>query len=106
MSYPPGTPDPSSGQPEPDEDRNSGQDAGQDPEASAASPPYGGTPYSQDPYGQPPYGQPGYGPEGDDQAGYRGSPPPAPGQQAYSPAGYGDPYGQPLYSEYGYPGPS
>src|SRR3954453_23886235 len=101
MSYPPGTPDPSSGQPEPDEDRNSGQDEGQDPEASAASPPYGATPHSQDPYGQAPYGQPPYGQPGYGQQAY---PPPGYGQQGYPPAPYGDPYGQAPYGQYGYPG--
>jgi hypothetical protein len=106
MSYPPGTPDPSSGQPEPNEDRNSGQDEGQDPEASAASPPYGATPHSQDPYGQPPYGQPPYGqpPYGQPGYGQQAYPPPGYGQQGYPPAPYGDPYGQAPYGPYGYPG--
>jgi hypothetical protein len=97
MSYPPGTPDPGSSQPEPDEDRNGGQDQGQEPGASAPPPPYGATPYPHDPYGQPPYTQPGYG-----QQAY---PPPGYGQQGYPPASYGDPYGQPPYGQYGYPGP-
>jgi len=100
MSYPPGTPDPSSGQPEPDEDRNSGQDEGRESGSSAAPPSYGSTSYPQSAYGRPPddqYGQQGYGQQGYGQPSY--------GQQGYPPAGYGDPYGQPPYGEFGYAGP-
>ena len=102
MSYPPGTPDPSSGQPEPEEDRNGGPDEDREGGSSAAPPTYGSTAYPQDPYGQPPHDQQGYGRQG--YPGYPGYPPPPYAQQGYPPAGYGDPYGQPPYGQYGYPG--
>jgi hypothetical protein len=118
MSYPPGTPDPSSGQPAPDDDRDGGEDQVRAPGAGAAPPPYE-TPYPQDPYGQPGqgpqgygepgYGQPGQGPQGYGepgygQPGYPGYPPPPYGHPGYPSTGYGDPYGQPPYGQYGYPG--
>ena len=109
MSYPPGTPDPSPGQPEPDDDRDGGEDQGREPGASAAPPPYespyGRTPYPQDPYGQPEPGPQGYGEPGYAQPGYPGYPPPPYGHPGYPPTGYGDPYGQTPYGQYGYPGP-
>jgi hypothetical protein len=98
MSHPPGTPEPSSGQPEPDEDPDSGQAEGREPGASAAPPSYGSTAFPQGGHGeQPPYGQPG-----PPQPGYA---PPGYGQQGYPPAAYGDPYAQQPYGAYGYPGP-
>ena len=99
MSHPPGTPDPSPGRPEPDEEQNRGADEEREPGSSAAPPTYGSTAYPQGQYGQPPYDQQGHG-----QQGYPGYPPPPYAQQGYPPAGYGDPYGQPPYGQYGYPG--
>jgi hypothetical protein len=56
MSYPPGPPDPRSGQPERDEGGNGGQ-YGPPPQY----PPQGyGDPYAQHPYAQQPYGPYGY----------------------------------------------
>lgn len=103
MSYPPGTPDPRPGQPEPDDDRDGGEDQGHEPGAGAAPPPYE-TPYPQNPYGRPGQGPQGYDEPGYAQPGYPGYPPPPYGHPGYPPPGYGDPYGQTPYGQYGYPG--